>query len=366
VSKVAIITDTHFGARGDSDAMQRSQQKYLERIFFPALDRSEVRTVLHGGDFGDRRKYINYATARFIHEQWFTPLHARGIRQHILVGNHDAFLKHSNHINSVEELYRDTPGVTSYANPTELEVDGCLLLLLPWICDENRDDSLFLIHNSPASLVLGHLELTGFQMHRGQVSLDGLDPEVFNRFKMVMSGHYHHKSTKHPIEYLGAPWPMIWSDYNDARGSYLFDTETHDLTYLANPYSLFTRLLYDDAGQTHDYIHELVQTVLADPSPFRESYVKVVVRTKEQPYWFDLLMDALYKVNALDVLVVDDIIVNEDDSETPAPVTDADTLTLMREYVDALSISCDRQDLTRYLDGLYHEAVTANQAVRFS
>ena len=81
------------------------QRKFLDTIFFPTLDRYDVRTVLHGGDYGDRRKYINFATARFIEDAYRTPLRQRGITEHVLIGNHDCFLRDSTAINSVLERF---------------------------------------------------------------------------------------------------------------------------------------------------------------------------------------------------------------------------------------------------------------------
>jgi DNA repair exonuclease SbcCD nuclease subunit len=364
MSTVAIITDTHFGARGDSDAMQRNQAKFLEKVFFPTLDLHGVQHVLHGGDYGDRRKYINFGTAQFVHDTYRTPLKRRGIAEIILIGNHDCFYKETTQTNSVEELYRHDDSVEVVTHPVEREVEGCPMLLLPWICDANRDASMRLIQDTTASIILGHLELAGFQQYRGLLSHEGLDRSIFNRFECVMSGHFHHKSSADPIEYLGAPYAMTWSDYGDPRGFHLIDTQTHKLTYVANPYSLFARIVYDDEGQTHDYIKQVCASILAPGSPYREAYVKVVVKHKEQPYWFDLMMDSLYKVDALNVLVVDDIVVNEDDSENAR--TDVDTLTLMREYVESLSINCDKAELDTYLQSLYHEAITANQSSRCS
>jgi DNA repair exonuclease SbcCD nuclease subunit len=237
--------------------------------------------------------------------------------------------------------------------------------LLPWIADNNRDETMKVIERSACSIVLGHLEIAGFQMFKGSLSAEGLAADVFDRFELVMSGHYHHKSELGPIHYLGAPYPMIWSDYRDPRGFHLFDTKTHELTFIENPYSLFMRIVYDDQDQRHDYIKELVQSIQQPDSNYHDAYVKVVVRSKVQPYWFDLMMDALYKVTQ-DVVVVDDIIVNDAEEGVDALTTDVDTLTLMREYVETLSISCDKDELFAYLRKNYEEAIAQAHNVRFS
>jgi len=65
-------------------------------------------------------------------------------------------------------------------------------------------------------------------------------------------------------------------------------------------------------------------------------------------------------------MVVDDIVAdpNADAAETVS--TDVDTLTIMRDYVDGLTVTCDKRDLQTYLQQLYHEAVTTTQSSRMS
>jgi hypothetical protein len=368
MATVAVITDTHFGARNDSAQLMNSQQKFYDTIFFPTLQEYGIKTVLHGGDYSEHRKYFNFATAQWVYKNYREPLKRNDISEVAIVGNHDCFFKHTTGTNSIEELYRDDNSIEIVTQPTTTIVHGMELLLLPWICAENKDASLRAIEDSKAALVLGHLELSGFQMFRGVPNFDGLPADLFDKFKLVMSGHYHHKSSKGPIHYLGAPYPMTWMDYHDERGFHLLDTETHALTFIENPYSIFTRIIYNDEGQKHAYIADLCQRIIAPDSPYRDAYVKVVVQKKVQPYWFDLLMDALYGVNALDVQIIDDITVNDDevtfdDGSVNAAV---DTVALMTEYVDSLTINASKPALVTYLRGLYLEAMNVNAAAGMS
>lgn len=356
---IAVITDTHFGARNDSAPMMLNQQKFLENVFFPTLKKYDIKTVLHGGDYTDRRKYVSFGTAQWMYTHYRGPMQKAGIQEIALVGNHDCFLKHSTSINSIHELYRGDTTLTRVAQPTTIDVEGQDVLLLPWICDDNRDASMRAIEDSTATIVLGHLELAGFQMYRGMPNAEGLNARLFDRFPLVMSGHFHHRSTVAPIHYLGAAWPMTWSDYDDPRGFHLFDPKTRALTFVENPYSLFTRLVYDDTEQTHDYIAALCQRIEAVESPFRDAYVKVVVKTKVQPHWFDLMIDALYKVNA-NIMILDDILLAESANDVVYDEAAlVDTVTLINEYVESLTLNCPKDTLNRYLRDLYAEAVAA-------
>lgn len=339
--------------------MQQNMEKFYSKVFFPTIDAQHVEAVIHAGDFFDRRKYCNIGTARFIHDIYRAPLQQRALPQFMITGNHDIYYKNSTEVNGIAELYRYDDGVAIFTQPTEIELGRCGILMLPWITDNNREASLKLIAESKCSIVIGHLELSGYQMYRGLANPDGLDAAMFDRFEMVMSGHYHHRTIAPPIHYLGACYPMIWSDYQDPRGFHIFDTETHALTYVENPYSLFVKIQYSDAGQKHDYIKKLASDILAPDSPYHDAYIKVIVKSREQPYWFDVLLDCLYKVNAQDVMVIDDIILDDADEKDAPDIlpTDLDTLTIIRNYVDSLSITCNRDELYKYLEDKYKEAM---------
>lgn len=366
MSKIPIITDTHFGARNDSLHMQASMRKFYENIYFPTLDQHGCTVEIHAGDWGDRRKFQNTNTLNSVHEMYQKPLDERGIIQHRIMGNHDCYYREAASVTTLTEFYRYNANAHVYTQPTEVTIDGCNILMLPWIVDSNRAASMKAIRESECPIVIGHLEIAGFQMFRGIPNHEGLTRDMFERFKLVMTGHFHHRSTNDPIHYLGAPYPMIWSDYNDPRGFHLFDTETHELTFVENPYSLFVKVIYDDEGKPHSYIKDLVQSILKPDSPHHDAYVKVIVRSKTQPYWFDLVMDSLYKVNAQDIIVVDDILIHDEDERDPDEhgTPDVDTLTLMKEFVDSLAISCDKDELYAYLQGKYHEAMAASQSSR--
>jgi hypothetical protein len=124
--------------------------------------------------------------------------------------------------------------------------------------------------------------------------------------------------------------------------------------------------VYDDLDTPNDYAPGLVASVVEPQSPYHEAYVKVVVKNKTRPYDFDLVLDALTKVNPQDVLIVDDIVNMLPDSDIDAPSNDIDTLTLMDDYVEGLGVSCDKAELQTYLRSLYHDAMMNTNSARLS
>ena len=70
--KIALITDTHFGARNDSLIFNYFFKKFYEDIFFPTLKERKIKKIIHLGDVVDRRKFINYKTLNTMKEIFFT------------------------------------------------------------------------------------------------------------------------------------------------------------------------------------------------------------------------------------------------------------------------------------------------------
>jgi hypothetical protein len=87
-------------------------------------------------------------------------------------------------------------------------------------------------------------------------------------------------------------------------------------------------------------------------------YVKVIVRNKNNPTWFDVFVDRLEKAGVADLQVVEDHfhLDLEDDDDI---INEAeDTLTILSKYIDQLEIQSDRGRLDNLMRTLYHEALS--------
>ena len=349
--KIALITDTHWGIRNDSSIMNNHMKRFLDEVFWPLLDREGIDTVIHLGDLVDRRKYINYLTAKRLREDFLDPMMTKGFDLHIIAGNHDTFYKNTNNVNALDELLSyKYHNVQIYIQPTEINIGGIDMLLLPWICDENRDASFETINSSKSPVVMGHLELNGFEMYRGHVSDHGDDPKIFDKFDVVCSGHYHTRSTNGNIHYLGAPLQFTWTDYNDQKGIHIFDTETRELTFIKNPYTIFNKFFYDDINKNME------EVIAFDSSVYKDCYVKVVVKNKTNPYWFDLVVDKLEKCGAADIQVVEDNF--NLDLETDSDIVNEaeDTMSIIRKFIGGMNIKSDNKRVENIIQNLYTEA----------
>lgn len=350
--KIALITDQHFGGRGDSTHFMVYFARFYKEIVFPYLDEHGIDTVIDLGDTFDRRKYVNFNTLKEAKACWFDPLKERGITLHSIVGNHTAYFKNTNDVNTLGVLLNEYPNVHVYSEPTEIVVGGLPIMIMPWINSSNMAAAKKAVDATKAEVLMGHLELKGFEMYRGAVNDHGLDASFFNKFDQVFSGHFHHRSQRGNVTYLGAPYQITWSDFDDDRGFHVYDTETRELTYVKNTLYMFHKIYYNDTDwKDSSWISNLDLTV------YKDSYIKVVVINKTNPFWFDMFIDQLEKAGVADFQVVDDNLnINlEDDSDI---VDEAeDTLTILSKYVDGVSGNVDKTDLKKLIRNLYEEAL---------
>ena len=346
-------TDTHAGVRNDNPAFQLYQKRCWE-WFFKHIDEHNIKHVIHLGDIYDRRKYVNFMSAMRLREDFFEPLAERNIETHIIVGNHDMYYKDTHVVNALEEVVRGRySNISIYSVPTVISIDGLDIQLMPWITDSNHAEAIEAISKPRAPILMGHLELNGFTMHRGLISDHGLDRKLFENFDAVYSGHYHHRSTIGNVSYIGAFGEYTWHDYNDPRGFSVLDTETRILEFIQNPHKMFRLAKYDDIANPN--IIEKIQNT--DFSKYKDSYVKLVVVNKSNPYAFDLLFDSIYKAGPLDITVIEDASVLLESEDSDAVDEAEDTPTILRKYISGLTLPLNSDRMKDFMLDVYNEAL---------
>tara|TARA_B100000900_G_scaffold87509_1_gene71111 strand:+ start:3906 stop:4946 length:1041 start_codon:yes stop_codon:yes gene_type:complete len=341
--KVAIITDQHFGFKKGSKLYLDYFQKFYDEVFFPTIKKHKITTVLDLGDTFDNRKGCDLFSLDWAKRNYFDPLQQQGIDLVSIIGNHTAYYKNTNDINTNDLLLREYDNITIFSECTELEVGGLPILFIPWINQENSERTYKMIKESKAKVAMGHLELNGFVATHGHVMDVGADFECYDKFHQVFSGHYHTRSSNGKIYYLGNPYEMFWNDVNDKRGFHIYDTETLKLKTINNPNALYKIINYNDTPRQ-----------LFKFSDYNGKIVKVVVRQKTSEKEYDMFMDSLMKANPSDVKVVertDDLVFGGDIVEQTE-----DTITLLDKYVDDLETNLNKSRIKGIIKKIYQEA----------
>ena len=342
--KIAIITDQHFGARKNSKLFHDYFLKFYEDIFFPTLIKEGITTIVDMGDTFDSRKGVDFVSLEWAKNNYYDKLEELGITIHTIIGNHTAYYKNTNDLTGVGLFLREYDNVKIYPETEEVIIDNTKFLFVPWINSENQEKTFQLIEETDSPCVMGHLELNGFMATRGHFMENGMDSSIFDKFDKVYSGHYHMRSNKENIFYLGNPYDMYWNDVNDRnRGFHLFDTDTLVHTPVNNPYQLFHNLYYEDTP------HQML-----DITKYDQKILKVIGRKKSDPKQFEKYIDKLYSSNLAELKIVENFDFTEGE-EFEADESE-DTISLLNRYIQESEVDLDKSVITEILQDVYREA----------
>ena len=342
--KVAIITDTHFGARGDSPVFLEHFLNFFENEFFPYIKEHDIKHIIHMGDLMDRRKFVNFLTLKNVRDRFMQRIIDENISTHIVIGNHDIYFRNTNDVNSVEQLFDgESEFVKFYAEPTTIEIGGKKLDLLPWINRGNKEGTLDFLRNTTSHVCFGHLEITGHLMLPGVKCEGGLDPKFFKKYKKVYSGHFHTKSSDKNVSYLGTAYQITFSDWGIEKGFHIFDTETYECEFVENKKEIFHKIVYENKP-TKD----------VDFDKLKNCYVKVIVTKKDEVTKFEKFLDKLYDSGVEDVTIVE-----QDESYEPSEDEidiSVDTITLIEDEIDSQEVKF-KEEIKKLAKEIYLESI---------
>jgi len=347
--KIAILNDTHAGIRNSSDIFMDYQERFYSEVFFPYLLENDIKHILHLGDYYDNRKTINFKALQHNRKIFLEKLRDYGITMDIIIGNHDMYFKNTTELNALKELQGHYMNeVNLVLEPRVMDYDGLKVGLVPWICQDNEEQSVEFIKTCKADFIGAHLELQGFEMQKGMPCMDGMSPKLFERFEMVLSGHFHAKSSQGNIHYLGSQMEFFWNDCNDPKHFHILDTETRELTAIRNPITIYEKIYYD-----HENMNKF-----KDLSYLDNKFVKVIVTNKGDAYEFERFIDRVQAQKIHELKIQEDfkefIGENVEDEE----ISLDDTETIVYNYIDAVNTDLDKGRIKKEISDLMTEAQT--------
>jgi DNA repair exonuclease SbcCD nuclease subunit len=358
MSKVAILNDSHFGYKNSSELFLDYQRDFYHKVFFPYCEKHGITRILHLGDIFDNRKHISIKALNFVRTQFLEEIRARGMHMDIIPGNHDTAYKNTIDLSSMFEILRYYDDCTSvHMKPTIVSIDGLKIGMVPWIAADNRDECLDFIETSQADILGGHFQIGGFKLiANSSIKAEGLSKKVFSRYDMVLSGHFHTKSSQNNIIYLGSQYQFNWSDVDDNKYFHVLDTKTRDLDPILNPDKIYTKYYYDETDIAD--ISEYLRKQKFAKSKIEGKYVRVVVKKKTNLYNFDLFIQHIKDRAPHDLTIIENF-----EEMNPGEITDdesatiEDTTTLLNNYIDDhLLTHLNKDRLKNKLHELYIEA----------
>lgn len=352
MAKIAVLNDTHAGIRNSSNIFIDYQRQFYEKVFFPYLLENDITHIIHLGDYYENRKHINFKALHANRVMFLQKLRDYNITMDIIPGNHDVFYKNTNQLCSLKELLGHYMNeVNIIMEPTVMDYDGLKMAMIPWITKENEQDTIEFLRECDATVVGAHLELAGFEISPGYICPHGqVDPNIFDRFDLVLSGHFHSKSRKGNIMYLGAQMEFFWSDAHEPKFFHIFDTDTLDVDPIHNPISIHEKVLYDDKDED-DYLTR-------DLSFLNNKFVKVVVINKSDLFQFDQFIDRIQNMSIHDLKIAETFTEFTGEYVDDDDVNMQDTETIIATYIDGVETDLNKDKLKTQIHSLMVEAQT--------
>ncbi len=295
MSKIAILGDTHFSLKHDSLAFTEHQTKFYNDVFIPYLRENDITDIIQTGDFFDTRKHLNIKAIRHCKDVFLDVIKNEGFNLTTYAGNHDLYFKDTNRLYSVQEV------ISKEEYPTirviqDLVEDDNGLAYIPWINRENRDEFLEWADNTNCETAFGHFEFAGFDFMKGIENKHGLSSKSVKHIPLVISGHFHHKSRKGNVFYVGTPYEMTWNDYNDEKGFHILDTKTRECEFIKNPNVLYHKIFYNDEETDYDDF---------DYTRYKDTYVKVFMVSKTNESMWNRFAERLFKSGLVDANIIE-------------------------------------------------------------
>ena len=296
------------------------------------------------GDAFDNRKNIDYWSLDWAKDNVYDKFKNLGVKVWQLVGNHDVYYRNTNELNSIDSLLEHYDNIVPISKPGTYDIGDFRAMMLPWICDDNYKETCAAIDESDAKIAFGHLELTGFELYPGMVQQGGIDKGIIEKFDTVFSGHYHTRSNDGHTFYLGNPYEMYWNDCGDKRGFNIFDTETGEMEFVQNPYTMFKKIYYDSNPSATFKAHL-----------YKDKIVKLFIRSRSSQLEYDKFLEKLLKSGIIDLKVVENTEINDKEVDLDGEKIE-DTLTLLNKYIEDSDFELEKERVKKLLKEVYLEA----------
>ncbi len=342
--KIAILNDTHCGARNSAEWMIDYQERFYNEVFFPYLLEHDIKRIIHAGDYFENRKTAASVQAIESNKKVFVDkLEEYEIRMDVLTGNHDTFYKNTNKLSSITTHLN-----SEFIDPITYPINyDDIICLIPWINEENVEDVRKVIKKTKAKVCIGHFEFEGFPFQKGGSpcleSAQGLKPEELAKFDMVLSGHFHTKSKKGNIQYLGSQLEFTWADYDDPKYFHILDTETLELTPVRNPITVFEKI-------------NLSEALEKDKSFFNNKICQIIIDVEVPQKKKDKLLNDIM-TTAISVSMVEQNKFDRGDVDVDLAKV-SDTLSLIKTYIDEADTNSLNKDTLKALsEKLYYASI---------
>lgn len=328
--KILIIGDIHYGEHGNS---QKFNNQILDfKRWIVSEFSGKVDAVVQEGDFFDNRNKVDVSTLSYgiqgakMLQQGFGKENV-----YVLAGNHDLYYLNRLDVSSLA-------AIDAYVTVVdEMRSLGSNVLLTPWIASDSHWDTLVDIHKD-YEYVIGHFEFSAFKMNENYVMESGRSHKELGYATTIFSGHYHTKQENDNVIYTGTPYPITFSEANQAHGVFTLDTDTGEIEFIEYTGIKVISIPYDQLDRIQDVDVENTRVRLEFPSDLEDESIIGDMLNKLSEMGFEgsksqykgKKLEKLLE-NAVEVIDIEDI-----DSNIIRAIRDIDVDGINKEMLESL------------------------------
>lgn len=245
--KIFVISDLHFGVRNNSITWMGMMDEFFkwfsENVKKHGMDpKTDALFIL--GDIFHSRESINLMMLDNV-SKIFQFLKGVFPNIHVIIGNHDTYYIDSNSITSVKLISDLIPGITCYYEPENISINGNQVLMLPWITSFDKIHEV--IDNDSSDYLFCHMDINDMKYSSGTRIEKCADSKKLSKYKKIFSGHIHTRQDKGNVVYVGTPYQLDSSDYNNDKGYYIIDGSDFSYEFVQNEVSpKYIQVMMDD------------------------------------------------------------------------------------------------------------------------
>lgn len=353
IDKVLILCDTHFGVKGGAEYYLKYQEEFFTNLVIPTLKKHRITHIIHLGDFFDSSSKVDMYVLHEVKRFFLDVLEEMDITMDILAGNHDVHHKNNNKVGSLLSIDR-YQNINLFYDAEIVRLGNVEVCYIPWMHSNNKEEAIKTIKRAGKAGVpfaFGHLDMQGFMYNKFKPSDKGLDKNeirIFEPFKLVLSGHYHHPSKKGNIEYPGANFHIDVTDREETRGFYVLDLESGDKEFFEFEHKLYREIVY-----TEDLDLDTIKDI---PMAF----IKIIYEGDlEKPAKFNKFLQILgmqnhRELNNYDYMYKKNAAIKAEKGEPDYEKPGSNVLGIFKEYLQVDENDSFKRD---YLENLYNSAI---------
>lgn len=293
-----------------------------------------MTSTLYGyfGDVFENRKLINVHVLNRVH-RFLEEFQNNNIEVYCLLGNHDVVFKNTNEVSSLVPTTRAFSNVHLIRTFETVDFGDVTVGFISWISPEIKDQALSWIQSVNTNILCGHFEINNFEIIKGVVCHSGFEPAIFDRFDLVLSGHFHIRARSNAIQYVGNPYQTNWGEAGTVKGFHTLDLSTQQLDFIPNPVEIFQVLHYNDDFDIVEF----------DPFVYQDKIVRIFAEDgkSKNKKKLEMLMEMLSSCcYSIELIEDKEILLDTSDNEL---ITD--TAQLIQQFLNSCTISHLNRDL---------------------